>query len=501
MPEIIKPNLAPLTERTKQRLITIADSYVRSHYDNVLHYLQTGEITIEEMPLLDNVPEIREKLRNDYHEWLHQPDPQEKADWKVIQSQIPDDLKILSLDEVRRIQELLKKYIDKYSATLPGGNSVGKAQELSRELASAEVDHDWANVDLLDYDSLIAFYNKHKASLPETILNQLDDYLWEIVYYEPVNVSKVAQFASDFPASPKHFQEAKKIASAFSDWEKVKASDDVYAVFEYIKSHESSPFLAEAKALLSDLGKKYLENLKMDMGNKTWRELEDEIIKGLFNYQNFIDAGIITERGINVLKRVDEQLINPNVDYVQYDVESLDLPNGKTDVYFFGVPGSGKTCVIMGLLNSELLNWDAVRFGGRTGLQLQQLCYEGYPANRTMGELANVITGEISEDSGNIKHPVNLIDMSGEDFVVKIADNPDAKVSFADMGKGIPELLNNQNEKIFFFVFDPVNEYVLRSEEEDGKILRREVSQRKIFQQFCSMLADPENAHVMKKVK
>ena len=103
-------NIAPLNPKTKQRLITIADKYARSHYDNVLHYLKEGQITLEEMPLLDNVPDVKQRLEDDLYAFRHAPDPQERIDWAQIDSMIPQNED--GLDVKDRVK-ILKKYLKK----------------------------------------------------------------------------------------------------------------------------------------------------------------------------------------------------------------------------------------------------------------------------------------------------------------------------------------------------------------------------------------------------
>lgn len=505
MPNIILPNLAPLNASTKQRLITIADTYTRSHFNNVLHYLQTGEITIEEMPLLDRVPDLKAKLQTSYDKWLNAPDPQEESDWNDVRTQIPDAFDQLSEADSERLCNLLKLYIDKYTRQgSPKCNHVEEARSLSRRLAAVVVNNEWNGVDQLDYNSLIRFYNKHTGNIPDNILNQLDDALWDLVYSDSgfVDLSKVSKFLNDFPVSPNHLAAAKKIVSSVSDWEDVKRSNDVYKVNEYMKSHPDSPFTEEAEKQLYILGKQYLEDFKRVMGSKTLHDYREVLDKGVFEEQDFIDAGIVTKKVLKTLEKVDSGTLRTIVDHTDTRTENLQCPQGKTDVYLFGVPSTGKTCVIMGLLNSLLLDWDASLYGGKAGLQLQQLCREGYVPEATKFELATVITGNIIDESGQYKHPINIVDMSGEEFAKKIANNPNAKVSFADMGKGIPELLNNDNEKLFFLIVDPINEYIhIREEDESGNYVRKELSQYAVFHQFCSILTNPENANIMSRVK
>lgn len=496
-------NIAPLNPKTKQRLITIADKYARSHYENVLHYLKEGQITLEEMPLLDNVPDVKQRLEDDLYAFRHAPDPQERIDWAQIESMIPqnEDFSLLDSYSIDSLVNALENYVGKYAVTQPGGNQVDRAYALLKTLSSARIENNWNSVDPLSYNSVLAFYERHKADLSKEMLDKVDDSLWDLVSQD--DCAAVSKFMTDFPVSPKHLAEAKRIASSFSDWEIVKRSGDVFKVSEYIKNHQDSPFLEDANRLLYEYGKNFLADFKRNMngpGLQKLAELEGVLSTKVFSLQDFIDAGIITQKGYDSLNRVKAGFLNPNVEYVDTGSQNISSPIGCTDVFLFGVPQTGKTCVTMGLLNSVLLNFDSKLFGGDAGLRLQQLCFEGYVASQTESTRANLITGQIKDESGKVTHPVNLIDMSGEDFAKKLAENPNADLSFENMGEGIPKMLNNDNEKIFLFVFDPNDDILYRTEKINGQNYRTEISQRQIFQKFCDILNKPENEKIMQKV-
>lgn len=495
-------NIAPLNPKTKQRLITIADKYARSHYENVLHYLKEGQITLEEMPLLDNVPDVKQKLEDDLYAFHHAPNPDERIEWAQIESIIPqnEDFSLLDSYGIDSLVNALENYVGKYASTQPGGNQVERAYTLLKTLSSAKIENDWNSVDSLSYNSVLAFYERHKADLSKEMLDKVDDSLWDLVSQD--DCAAVSKFMTDFPVSPKHLAEAKRIASSFSDWEIVKRSGDVFQVSEYIKNHQDSPFLEDANRLLYEYGKNHLEELKSESkGTNLFLKIDADIKTGIFSLQDFIDAGIITSKGYHTIERVTAGFLNPMVDYSETNAETIKSPLGCTDVFLFGVPSTGKTCVTMGLLTSGLFDFNAVRYGGKAGLQLQQLCQEGYVAKQTDSGRANLITGQILDESGTVTHPINLIDMSGEDFVNKLSTAPpDEKFTFKDMGEGIPELLNNDNEKIFLFVFDPTTNIIHHNRTVNEQEYRQEINQSQVFHKFCSILEADENVDVMKRV-
>lgn len=175
-----------------------------------------------------------------------------------------------------------------------------------------------------------------------------------------------------------------------------------------------------------------------------------------------------------------------------------------TDVYFFGVPGSGKTTVLAGLFNvdrcdnlrlklpahgdhigynyaSILQNYLSRHlFPQRTKTKFvlqQQLPVDGaFDANpfaeninmNTMGvevgseigdKFIQIIDAVLIENKPNAspeEHKLSLIEMPGErtlDFAA--ADIRDPEKMDELLGKGTRQLFMNNNRKIFFFVIDP----------------------------------------------
>lgn len=488
------PDLPYLNPRTKQKLIAIADTYARGHKENLLTYLERGEITFDEMPLLDNDPEIKAWLMQQYDKWLHYPNPQEQSDWEEILRLLPSDMDSPSND-MNTLKAMLEQYVNDYGDSMPEGNHLDMAKEHIERISKKQEKVAWDKVDILDYESLISYYNRNKET---PYFKEVDDCLWAIVYTDPVDINLIRRFMQDIPNSS-HYAQAESIEKGFSDWDKAKGGRDLKMVYQYLKDHPSGTFSSEARELFGTLKQEYLENFKRDMAVKSIHDYDNEIRSGIFSQSDFIEAGIATAKSIEKLRELAN---NPFITIVEYPTE-ITCPSNHTDVYFFGIPSTGKTCIMMGLLNSTLLNWNAVKYGGKAGLQLQDLCDHGIPPGRTEDKQVIVINGTIPDEaSRDIKHPVNLIDMSGEEFAYKISENPEAKVSFADMGKGIPEMLSNDNDKIFFITIDPVFEYAkFRKLEEDGEYKERRVSQKQTLQRFMSILEDRQNENIMRKVK
>lgn len=495
--EYANPNLPFLNPRTKQKLIDIADKYAMGHKDNVLTYLQRNEITIDEMPLLEKVPEVKSWLQKQYDEWLHQPDAKEQEDWKKIEELWQEYQHDAANAEISSsLQASLERYIRDYEVSLPEGNHVAEAGEYVGRLSMDREAAEWQKVDVLDYSSLINYYRAHKNT---PYFKELDKNLWDIVSGTLDDLDRIRRFMRDLPNSS-YYEDAKKIEKGFSDWETAKVGS-VHDLKKYIDDNPNGAFVEEAKRLLPERKCEYLVAFKEKMASKTIGDYQSEINSGIFTASDFVDAGIVTSKSLKRLIEVEAGIYKEqrNVEYTNYENSKISCPLNHTDVYLFGVPSTGKTCVLMGLLNSNLFNWNAVEFGGvDAGEQLQYLCDKGILPARTIDSIV-IINGKIRNSSGDVVHPINIIDMSGEDFAFKISKNPDTSVSFADMGSGVPELLQNENDKVFFFFIDPTKNCVIIKRIVAGDLVDIEVDQKAILNKFMSLLE--KNEDIMKRVK
>ena len=151
-----------------------------------------------------------------------------------------------------------------------------------------------------------------------------------------------------------------------------------------------------------------------------------------------------------------------------------------TDVFFFGVPGSGKTTVLSSLV-AMTSKFENIRFklndrGAHVGYNYATIL-KGYieknvfPTSTmerfdsragvtdtdTDDSFIQIIDAEILEDSpraGLLTHKISLIDMPGE-RTLKFAGSPGGVSSLDEyLGQGTSELFFNTNNKIIFFVLD-----------------------------------------------
>ena len=193
---------------------------------------------------------------------------------------------------------------------------------------------------------------------------------------------------------------------------------------------------------------------------------------------------------------------------VQYVDSELLHQDDITDVYLFGVPSTGKTCVLMGLLGSDCYDWNSAIAAGEYGDILTLYRDNQTLPARNIDQHFFCIHGK-SKDSKGKEHLINVIELAGEQFLDKIAMNPGKELSLLDMDAIAAEHLKNKNRKIFFIVIDPTVKEIehtkkVRHTDENGNIKEEEikyrVAQKTVIKKMMNILRDPKNEKIMKSV-
>lgn len=171
---------------------------------------------------------------------------------------------------------------------------------------------------------------------------------------------------------------------------------------------------------------------------------------GIINYNDInelVALGKINQMlGTAIIKKHQTKQTSPPFRQV---TELPAMEEGRTDLYFIGLAGSGKSTMLAGLLN----------YGNKQGLLIPD------PYNQTGVNYQNKLIQDIGfgilpkatekgsynyialsiKDEEEIKHPFNIVDVPGEVFA-SITDNP--KVD------DFLNYINNNNKKILIFVLD-----------------------------------------------
>ena len=441
-------------------------------------------------------------------------DPKERELWSKIQD-APRD----TPQNIQNAQRLVMEYLGKFQS----GPKYNEADNLKNTLDAEFVrlkqkeeederkrreQGDWDALDKNNYNALLSY----KAKYPQSVhLDELDDSMWNCTKMV-ISGPSLGRYLSDWPLG-RHAIEANQALSGISEWEETKRSGELLKVKYFLDTHPTSPFLTDIQSTYYRLRDAELQNMKENPDEYKKKDvILDFINMGIFSAYELIDEGLATDKSWETLMNLDRsdfedlkkfQTANP-------DVQSL---ADSTDIFFFGTPGTGKTCLLMGLTGANgrgyTLNTKAQ--GGPYAAALQEYVLAGITPGTTFGSFVTTINGQITEEGKRgktINHKINLVEMSGEEFAFRIADNDD--VSLADMGTGATNLLRNPNHKVFFIIVDASKDnikfqYVEDVKDAEGNIVdqrvrKKYISQLTILNKFVSLFELPENQDIMRKV-
>lgn len=183
------------------------------------------------------------------------------------------------------------------------------------------------------------------------------------------------------------------------------------------------------------------------------REVELIEVRAALIEHRLSDAQLMNELGYSseLIERIRN--FTPQNAYFPSILELPPLRNDATDVYFLGMPRSGKSTMLASFLHfcnrkGMLKNVIDNSHGTKYKNQLVKGMAQGYLPDSTPTELINFIPIDIrSRENQEIHHKLNFIDMAGEKFK-NVAEGGMQKF------KMIKEYLSNNNRKSLIFVLD-----------------------------------------------
>lgn len=468
--------------------------------DYMLECIQKyNNLSLDDFPNMDSNKReyIRKKLNST-------PNPNEQKEWSNIAVKLETPS--------QELLDALNSYILNWETSRPEGNHVDEAwNEVSRikslllEEQSQKEDEDWNNVDTLSEPSLI----EHLYKYPNTVhKNEIDDSVWGLVDKE--NIQEIQNYTTIFP-SGLHANEARDILNAIVEWNNVKNTNNIFVINNYLRTNPMSPFRQQASILIAGLKQGEINAMKNNPNNYEVPRLMKLLNDGIATERELIMANVMTENILETLRTTSIEADLPDIRKAIADSHA-ECKDGFTDVFFFGVPSTGKTCVLMGMSRSNSLHINLASGGGDYASALQQYTDVGVTVPRTPGTFVTTLEATISSrnEPGTV-HKVNLVEMSGEEFAFGIANNPNHVFTFEDMGSGATQLLKNNNHKVFFLIIDPTanvvrinREIVDGYDEETGQPLTHleycVVNQRTLIQKMVNLFENPGNSDIMKKV-
>lgn len=233
---------------------------------------------------------------------------------------------------------------------------------------------------------------------------------------------------------------------------------------DYLAHYPAGRYVIEARQKIDELEqqrsneiaerKRILERVRLKPNSFTPGMLRQYLDNGTIKRDDLITYGIPSE----IIDRLDN-IISPQLTLGQTPDS---IPAGYTEVYFWGIPGSGKTCALSAVLSTaEKMGYLEIAQG---------------PGYNYMVLLKNIFSSRISFLPGpspvdttqylpfTLKKPdqqyarsVSLIELSGEIFqcfLYKNANRPWPSPEHEDTFNSLIRFLNGGNRKIHFFFID-----------------------------------------------
>ena len=479
----------PLTDLQRKKLV---DDINRLNINVVLKYFLSGDLSLSDIP---HITDDRRKYIED-----HLPAPAQ-MDWDALQA---------SLSEVSESTlHKLEAYIRKYEGTRPDGNHVDEAiakrneiKDALRRDALATEETEWKAVDPFSMMSLIGHLNKYPMSIHH---DEIDNKVWNIIDKE--SEQQLQDYKVLFPKG-KYIEKASAMLEVLDEWMIVRDSGDISFVFQYIRKRPESPYIDKAYCLLMDLKHQEICRMRHEPNRYDVSRLLYLVQLGIFTVDELISEGVMTENVWHTLNNIDVKNDLPDI-YEAMQDSKVECQDGCIDVYLWGLPSTGKTCILQGLLSSSSLLLDLTSSGGSYAEALRQYTDYGMASPRTLDDSVTTLKTTIITDGHTpIKYNVNFVEMSGHHILDMVEDN--SEHSKEENNSDIANLLHNDNRKVFFLIIDPtINNIKLNREydeydEQTGEKIHRlkyVVFNQKIFmQQIVNIFQDPANSDILRKV-
>lgn len=465
----------PLTEQQLEIII-------RQSVEKIQLHITEGRVKFpDDLIKYKNTPKFKEIERR----MANMPDPEATRTWNTLKAKADNG------DTSEALISELTRFVNLYSTKSGCRTITDLARSLLSDLTTAIESDDWNALDKNSVPNLLAHRRKYPSTSHES---EIDTLVWELSDHS--RPAEIKRYLNEFP-SGLHRNECDAILEAQELWKGVSTDPDLITLSDYIQEEPGSPFINDALNLIDDLKFQEIEKMKENPGKYELNNLSMLLENGIFNCDELIGAGVCTPRTMEFINKPPEL---PDIE--QEGNPSPIIHHGSTDVFLFGIPSSGKTCVLMGLLGADEFSYDNASEGkgGEYADNLKLYRDHGKAPGRTYGNFVTQIPGNIYPSAEqDITYPVNLIEMSGEEFAMKIAYNPDNAIDFEDMGTGATRLLTSDNKKVIFIVIDPTADGLIKisTERDDGSSATKIVKQEIVISRIVNMLA--KNPSVLKR--
>ena len=247
---------------------------------------------------------------------------------------------------------------------------------------------------------------------------------WELVNKE--NVDSLSAFVTKYPDSP-YAEGANKLINELLRDDIIDISADT--LVEKIREYQTSKLLTPAQKdnNIIDEIKDYISGRKITKGDFLEKLSEDHNLLSAGVVKRLIDSGIIALSDlltIQIKKPFIQKMLKGDIAEDYTDIRDLDqIHKQSTEIYFWGIPSSGKSCALGAILSvassgrvARVMNPDTES----QGFGYMHYLINHFPQN----EVGTLIGGtplkafyemgfDLMDDDNRI-HPITCIDMAGE---------------------------------------------------------------------------------------
>lgn len=376
------------------------------------------------------------------------PNPKEEEDYKAVMALVATDP---FGEETGR---LLAKYKTDWSGAANAAErlaAVESALAANAEARKGEIEARWnalhgADGKITDIDALKDFISANPTYAPRA-----DHELWEWAMRQADGIAAIDTYLSLVGPQAAHALEASSYKAAMSQWSSIN-HNDFNAVLAFITDHANELIANAARNCLSSLKESELDAIRRNRIGYRQRRFQDLWESGVFTQEELCEAAGLDDAAFERIVHYDE--VRARLSDIPTPSVSAGAP-GVTDVIFFGIPSSGKSCILTGLFNADNMDFDRVNWNGTYATALQNYGIAGMAPPPTSDDTVALVKSTVL--SGKMSYHFNLVDMAGEAYnrkITQIDNDSSIETSFADMGEGAPEVLASDNDKVFFIVLD-----------------------------------------------
>jgi hypothetical protein len=254
-------------------------------------------------------------------------------------------------------------------------------------------------------------------------LDTIDDEAWERARYG--NEMNLSDYITNFPAG-KYLQDAK----------------------DKIKYLEDARRQSQVDKIL------ILENIKKNPNSYYPKEIIDFLQNRTITNDELILCGIP--------QHIIDKLYNIKYPPLELGITPESIPEGFNEIYFWGIPGSGKTCALAAILSTaqkEGYLETALGPGFDYMTKLSNIFMQNVAIlpGPTPLEETQYLPFTLQKPNGRFKRSISLIELSGEIFKCFLFDNAGIKLpseSHENTLNSLNRYLNGNNRKIHFFFID-----------------------------------------------